>query len=1035
MRIAVCLLGCFLLLQNSIANAGDPVKGDASYMTSHFTDENGLPQNSVKSIAPDRDGFLWLLTEDGLTRFDGRQFLNFDSRELAIPGKLVHFFYPDATGSHLLALAEDNRLLMVDRGRAGPAKNYATDYRYLQRKEGPDTFYLKRLPDNNLSFQKDWHLIFPVETDAWFQVHRDTIYFRKNDREQYRFTFHGLNHQRLFLSGGRLCYLQADGQLTWFERGKTGTARLKGDLEDRQFSADQWKHMMFYWSMVTRQFFIYLEGNCYWLQHMPDGSLNAKRVLENFDFAGKSVVSLYYDDIHQRLFIGSSTQGLYVCTRKQFSTLNAEKGTANNVYYAQAPYGNNSILAASGILLDSAGGHRVPLIKTIRKAWDSYSILRGPHNDYWYKNDSYLYHLNDQLTKVLWQTEMPESITQLFLSKNGRLWIGGMENGLYMLDTNIPEHTPQLYAPLLKNASYIAEETSELLWIGTAKGLYRMHIPSRRIDTIPALSGKYVRSIYVPAKGEVWITTSMDGIFLFKNDGITPLPLDRRKYIASAHCIVKDKAGYLWVTTNKGLFQFSRKDALAYAANTQSELFYMYYGKEQGFNTNEFNGGCEPCALGLADGNVSLPSLDGLVLLKPDSIRLELPGKEIFINQMELNTKRVAVTEDINLKHNFQQLKFYLSSPYFGDPANLQLYYCLINTGRTEAPLWLPVNTEQTIEFSSLSSGEYELHIRKVNGFGHDNAVEKFFMIRVLPAWYEAIWIRLLAVVLSLLVMIVFFRYRIRSVQRKNRDLEVHVSARTKELKAALTHLQLSEEQLRKQTFMHQRLLASVSHDIRTPLEFLIAVIGEGYKQGVAINGDERDAAYESLQQMLHFVENMIRYMKSQWLAENTVMETVTLYPLLEEKMAIFRPLAQAKGIQLINGAPQQVSLFINRQILTVVLRNLLDNAVKYTKSGAVHIEAFTAEQALCIQIADTGGGMLPELMDWINQFSRNGYDLSGLPFTHTGLGLLIVLELLQLIDGSLEVSRNPMNGTTLVITLPLVGIENHSALLSRSAQ
>lgn len=1029
------MLGCLLLLQNSIANAGDPVKGDASYTTAHFTDENGLPQNSVKSIAPDRDGFLWLLTEDGVTRFDGRQFLNFDPRDLAISGTWVGSFYPDASGGHLLGAAEHNEVVLVNNGSAGRTLSYEADYSYMRRKEGPDTLCLRRLPDYNLIYQKDRYLVFPVGTNTWFQVHRDTVYFIKADKEQYRFTFPGLNHQRLFLSGGTLCYLKADGQLVYFEHGKARTAQLRGDLEGRRFSPDQWKNMVFYWSAFTRQFFIYLEGNCYWLQHMPDGSLNAKRVMENFDFARNNVVSLYYDDLHQRLFIGSSTKGLYVCTRKQFSTLNAEKGASNEVYYAQALHGNNGILTASGVLFDSVGGRGVPLIKKIRKAWDNYSIVKGQHHDYWYKNEEHLFRLSDDLTKVWWQTDLPEAISQLFLSKNGRLWIGGQDNGVYTLDTNAPEQAPQLYTNLVKSVTYLMEETPEIIWLGTKQGLFRMHIPSHRIDTIPVLSGKFVRSIYIPVKEEVWITTMKDGIFLYKNGRITPLPTDRRKYIASAHCVIKDKEEYLWVTTNKGLFQFSRKDALAYAAGTQSELFYMYYGKEQGFNTNEFNGGCEPCALELANGNMSFPSLDGLVVFNPEKIRLELPGKEIFINQIALNAKPVEVEEEISLSHNFQQLKFYLSSPYFGDPANLQLYYYLNNTARTEAPLWLPVNTEQTIEFSSLSSGEYELHIRKVNGFGQDNAIEKIFMIRVLPAWYEAAWIKILTAALILLVIIFFFRQRIRGVQRKNRDLEVHVSVRTKELKEALIHLQLSERQLRKQTFMHQRLLASVSHDIRAPLAFLIAVVGQGYQQGVAISGEERDAAFESLQQMFHYVENMIRYMKSQWLTEDTAMEMVGLHPLLEDKVAIFRPLAQAKGIQLINQVPDNASLFTNRQILSVVLGNLLDNAIKYTKSGSVRINASATEQAFCIQITDTGGGMQPALMDWINQFSRNGYDLSGLPFTHTGLGLLIVLELLQLMDGSLEVSRNPMNGTTLVITLPLVRIENHSALWSLSAQ
>jgi ligand-binding sensor domain-containing protein len=56
--------------------------GQNQYTGSQYTSENGLPQNSIKDIAADSDGFIWLATEDGLVRFDGRQFKVFESSYL-----------------------------------------------------------------------------------------------------------------------------------------------------------------------------------------------------------------------------------------------------------------------------------------------------------------------------------------------------------------------------------------------------------------------------------------------------------------------------------------------------------------------------------------------------------------------------------------------------------------------------------------------------------------------------------------------------------------------------------------------------------------------------------------------------------------------------------------------------------------------------------------------------------------------------------------------------------------------------------------
>src|SRR5688572_25973535 len=65
--------------------------GQERFTVSHYTSENGLPQNSVKDIAADSDGFIWLATEDGLVRFDGRHFKIFNSTQLKAGDNRVYY--------------------------------------------------------------------------------------------------------------------------------------------------------------------------------------------------------------------------------------------------------------------------------------------------------------------------------------------------------------------------------------------------------------------------------------------------------------------------------------------------------------------------------------------------------------------------------------------------------------------------------------------------------------------------------------------------------------------------------------------------------------------------------------------------------------------------------------------------------------------------------------------------------------------------------------------------------------------------------
>src|SRR6185295_3125727 len=112
---------------------------------------------------------------------------------------------------------------------------------------------------------------------------------------------------------------------------------------------------------------------------------------------------------------------------------------------------------------------------------------------------------------------------------------------------------------------------------------------------------------------------------------------DRAGYLSVSHCIVEDSLGFFWISTNRGLFQVSKKDLLNYAQGNQQQVFYLYHDKEEGFYTNEFNGGCQPCAVKLANGYISLPSLNGIVWFAPAALNTILPDKNIFIDKIEID--------------------------------------------------------------------------------------------------------------------------------------------------------------------------------------------------------------------------------------------------------------------------------------------------------------------------------------------------------------------------------------------------------------
>lgn len=973
------------------------------YTISHYTDENGLPQNSVKFIAPDDDGFLWLATENGMVRYDGDRFRNFNT------SSRISYVYPNALRSELMARTDKREVIRIENGQTvwDTLKTSSNDdYEFLIYHDTAGIYPVTGLPNIFASIIRLDYYQIPVGAQAYYLIGKDSIAFMKDKHVQYRFHFPARDPWHFFTIGTSLYELTDKGDVVLFDKEKPVPVIIRGDILEHPNYASWKKDMQIYWNYVAEQVFFYLDQQCYALDLLPDGSLGTTLVVKDFDFALESIMSIYYEPAYKRVYLGSRSRGLYVFSWKQFHPVRTGEGE-NDVYYAQAPFGEHGIITPQGVAFDDSGKpFKVPLLLQIAGNEDRYNMQVDREGNIWFKLDAKLYKFNATASAVLWSRTFHDMITQIYADGTGRLWIGTLNSGLYYLSLQDEKPVPLLYSAAVKDASCMQLEGRDTLWVGSGKGLVRIQLSKYRIDTIPGLENTYIRSIFVPYKGEAWITTYARGFYLYRHNKLVNMPQDKLKYLVNSHCIIGDEHGYFWITTNKGLFKASRKDLLAYADGRLNFVYYFYYGKDQGFFTNEFNGGCMPCALKLKNGDISLPSLDGIVIFSPDSLHQNLPTGKLFVDEVELDGIPQSASDTISLPNNFLQLRITISTPYFGDRYNTQMYYSVEGEGND---VWLPVESSRVISFSSMPSGTYHLRIRKINGFGVDNFTESVVVLKVDLAWFETLWFRLLMLGLLAISVVAYLRWRITSIQYKTHLLETRVSDRTRELKQALDYLQTSENKLRKQTLMQQRLIAAITHDIKTPMKFLMLLSNNRN------TGDKSaKAVYDALYKMYHLVENLIQYMKTHIKGEGIVLEVVDLHELLEEKAGIFRPIAAAREVGIFNDTTPGSKVMVNRQLLAVVMHNLLDNAVKYTTQGSIHMEAVLQGNEVCIRFIDTGIGMQPVLADWVNQYNATDTQV------HNGIGLLIVIELLLLINGRLKVTPNKDTGTTVSVMLDI---------------
>lgn len=524
------------------------------------------------------------------------------------------------------------------------------------------------------------------------------------------------------------------------------------------------------------------------------------------------------------------------------------------------------------------------------------------------------------------------------------------------------------------------------------------------MEQVAGLQGKQIRSIKYVSPEEIWVTTEGEGFYLLKKDKVTRFPMDNGNFLSTPHCFMEDNRGFFWVPTNKGLFQIARRDLLDYATDTGAMLYYHYYSKEDGFNTNEFNGGCEPAYLKLDNGYASLPSMDGLVVFKPDSIRYFLPDNKLLIESITLDEKPVPCTGRIDLPRSFGQLAIRVSSPYMGHAKNLQLYYALEVDEKRSA--WIPVPADGIIRLLMLPVGTHRLIIRQLNGFGITNYTEHTIALYVSPPWYRKAWFYVLVITIIIAGIILFFYLRIRLIQRRNKMLEIAVNNKTR--------------QLLLQTTIQEKIIHSISHDIRTPLRYhkiMAQRMGNNLREtDDLVNLEISGALEDSARRMEYMMDNLVSFLKTQIILEGPSIEPVNIHHLVEEKRLLFQITTAENATSIINRISEKAVIHSNPHLLGIIIQNLLDNAVKATLSGQITISVADSGDEEQVIISDNGNGISSTLKNWLNQAESLSLKSQSVPIHEIGLGLIIISELADLLAIRLQVSSTQGAGTTFTL-------------------
>ncbi len=201
-------------------------------------------------------------------------------------------------------------------------------------------------------------------------------------------------------------------------------------------------------------------------------------------------------------------------------------------------------------------------------------------------------------------------------------------------------------------------------------------------------------------------------------------------------------------------------------------------------------------------------------------------------------------------------------------------------------------------------------------------------------------------------------RQRIRASEEQNRLLETVVAERTIKLENTLFSLRKSQSELDNQVYLLSRLVASVTHDVSSPLNYVI-IIAKKINQLLETGRHEETAQYseelvKALINMSSFMNNLLEFTKTQIRRESIVLSQVSLPILVNEKIRLFEGMIGKKNNILHVQIDPELTVLTNHNLLAIVLHNLIDNAVRYTNEGVISIKAATIDGRLRFLIENT---------------------------------------------------------------------------------
>lgn len=779
------------------------------YFIDRWSTRDGLPHNSINSMAQTRDGYLWFATWEGLARYNGRTFRYFErGRETGLPDSGLRALRSETDGNLIVAGARGG-LSNVRHGHwlaYAPAEAMINDVlrapdgslwlalegRGLVRRPGLDLqtrdYDQTLIPDISVSrlLRMPGGGIWAATSEGLYRVSPARLLAPQHmakavglpDRPMYALLRTSSNQLIVGGVGG-----------VWRRQGERFVS-LHPDLS----------------SMTVTRLLEDRQGDL-WIGTMRHGVMRLSKghleYLNVYDALMNSRVLSLLEDREGSIWVGTNG-GLARFRAAPFTSWTRRQRIAGDYVRSVLGQADGSVWLGTSNGLSHLIGHQVRSWHQEEQSGPSIlSLMNGPQHSLLVGTytQGVLRWQNGAFTPFLSRKQgLASNEVRVMLADNQQpdgIWIG-TTRGLQYWQGDQLKKTYTLADGLPSNfVMALAWDLLGRLWVGTAQGVVIM-TPGGDLHALD-LSGKdhaeYAFGFYLESD-YAWIASDRGLIRYRMSDGQLGL-IGRRAGLPvdKIFQVVRDTSEGFWLSSNRGIIHVDYDQAMAVADGQKQRLEVERYGERDGMTSSQANGGSNPAATLTPDGRVWFATASGVVSVQPQMLsRFGETRLPVVIEDIAVEGVSQGWVQGIQLPPNERRISFSYAGLGYVMPQRIEYRTWLEGFDRN----WVDRGTQNIAEYTNLAPGHYTFRVSARYPYGqwHDTEARVNFTIR--PYLWERRSVQVLTGLLILLMFVAFWRWRVRQLEHNAVLLREQVARQTHALReqAEAFEQQAREDQL-----------------------------------------------------------------------------------------------------------------------------------------------------------------------------------------------------------------------------------------------